>query len=152
VADDPLNKIPVDPPIPPDGIDDGIPDLSEDLETYQWRVRFLELEKQEHELTVERSMLTQRRRYALLLFGVILVWLAFIAVVVFLSGAGSHPNVRIHIWFFRIHLPTATFKLSDSVLIALISTTTINVLGLFYIVARWLFPSKNNEKPAQKEK
>jgi hypothetical protein len=34
------------------------------------------------------------------------------------------------------------FELSDAVLIALITTTTVNVLGLFYIVARWLFPSK----------
>ena len=38
---------------------------------------------------------------------------------------------------------------SDAVIIALITTTTINVLGLFYIVARWLFPQKNsNDKTA----
>jgi hypothetical protein len=59
-----------------------------------------------------------------------------LATVVFLSGASYHPNLKIHFWFFRMHFPAATFKLSDSVLIALISTTTINVLGLFYIVAR----------------
>lgn len=33
--------------------------------------------------------------------------------------------------------------ISYAVMIALITTTTINVLGLFYIVARWLFPQKN---------
>jgi hypothetical protein len=34
------------------------------------------------------------------------------------------------------------FHVSDSVLIALISTTTANVLGLGYIVANYLFPKR----------
>lgn len=37
------------------------------------------------------------------------------------------------------------FTLDPSVLIALVTTTTVNVLGLFYIVARYLFPSENGK-------
>jgi hypothetical protein len=52
-----------------------------------------------------------------------LIWLLAIGVFLFLAGLGK-------------------LKVADSVLIALITTTTANVLGLFYIVARWLFPHK----------
>lgn len=34
------------------------------------------------------------------------------------------------------------FSLSDTVLSVFITTTTINVIGVFYIVAKWLFPLK----------
>jgi hypothetical protein len=34
------------------------------------------------------------------------------------------------------------FKLTDAVLIAAISGTTINVIGIFIIVARYLFPQR----------
>lgn len=35
-----------------------------------------------------------------------------------------------------------SFNLSDAVLITLLSTTTLNVLGIFAIAAKWLFPKK----------
>ncbi len=34
------------------------------------------------------------------------------------------------------------FLLENSVLITLLSTTTANILGLFYIASKWLFPNK----------
>lgn len=36
------------------------------------------------------------------------------------------------------------FELSDTVVLALIGGTTANVVGLFYIVARYLFPRRDN--------
>ncbi|HXL79381.1 MAG TPA: hypothetical protein VN951_00780 [Pyrinomonadaceae bacterium] len=36
------------------------------------------------------------------------------------------------------------FNLSDSVIIAYITSTTVSVLGLFHIAARWLFSSKTS--------
>jgi hypothetical protein len=77
-------------------------------------------------------MLKQRKRYAILLFGLSAVWLIFIGA--FLVFAGIEK-----------------LKVADSVLIALVSTTTANVLGLFYIVARWLFPNKNIESRSKGE-
>lgn len=38
--------------------------------------------------------------------------------------------------------PAPYLKLPESIMIALITTTTINVLGLAFIVANWLFPSE----------
>jgi hypothetical protein len=34
------------------------------------------------------------------------------------------------------------FQLENSILITLLSTTTANILGLFYIASKWLFPNK----------
>jgi hypothetical protein len=101
------------------------PNLGEDLSIFQRKERETALQKKEHELEVERVMLKQRKRYAFLLFGLSAVWLLFIGMFLVLAGMEK-------------------LKVADSVLIALISTTTANVLGLFYIVARWLFPNRNN--------
>lgn len=65
-----------------------------------------------------------RRTYTPYLFYMTVAWLVFVAILVSLSAAGFS-------------------KLTDPVLIALITTTTANVVGLFVIAARWLFPSKN---------
>lgn len=69
------------------------------------------------------AQLSMRETYASRIFKLSAWWLGFIGVVLLLAGAGK-------------------LKLADSVQIALITTTTVNVLGLFYIVARWLFPNK----------
>ena len=48
-------------------------------------------------------------------------------------------------WLFWIVLLVSTSKclhLDNSVLITLLTTTTINVLGLVFIVSRYLFPDK----------
>ena len=41
-----------------------------------------------------------------------------------------------------IQSQTTEHHLSDTVLVALLTTTTINVLGLLYFVANYLFPKK----------
>ncbi len=69
-----------------------------------------------------------RDQYVLKLFRLIVSWL--VIVVVFVALAATSGNY---------------FKLSDSVLIAFITSTTVSVLGLFVIVARWLFPSENDK-------
>jgi anaerobic C4-dicarboxylate transporter len=132
---DPAIEIPAQPV--PEVLDsalekDEVANLDEDLGTYQRKARETSLQKKEHELEVERVMLKQRKRYAILLFGLSAVWLIFIGA--FLVFAGIEK-----------------LKVADSVLIALVSTTTANVLGLFYIVARWLFPNKNIESRSKGE-
>lgn len=77
------------------------------------------------------AQLKMRELYASRIFKLSAGWLSFIGLVLLLAGLGK-------------------LKVADSVQIALITTTTINVLGLFYIVARWLFPNKgNNDLPTQ---
>jgi len=71
-----------------------------------------------------------RKKYANRLFWLVVGWL--IAVLVFIALAG-----------FKIK----GFTLSDKVIIAFITSTTINVIGLFLVPARWLFPSKPKDAP-----
>jgi hypothetical protein len=67
-----------------------------------------------------------RRTYTPYLFYMTVGWLVFVALLVTASSIGwSH--------------------LTDAVLIALITTTTTNVIGMFLIAARWLFPSKGQK-------
>lgn len=102
-----------------------IVDLGTDLDAIKLQISLTEVERKKHELEVERVMLPERKNYASRLFNLSVYWLLFIAGFLLLAGLEK-------------------LKVADSVLIALITTTTANVLGLFYIVARWLFPHKNN--------
>jgi len=64
-----------------------------------------------------------RKLYAGLIYTLVVLWLGFILWIVIATGSG---------WY----------KLSDTVLVALITTTTLNVLGLFLVVTQYLFPKK----------
>ena len=65
-----------------------------------------------------------RKIYSKLLFWVLILWLIAILVVFVLIGR------KILLY-------------ADSVIIAFITTTTMNVIGIYLIVARYLFPSKS---------
>lgn len=75
----------------------------------------------------------------LLLFSLIVAWLVCILTFVYWTGtpANWHPGAKNH--------EIVILKLSDQVILALIGATTVNVLGLFYIAARWLYGEK--QKP-----
>lgn len=96
------------------------PDLSRDLSEHKrdfFRQKLRE-DRDTHEL---------RLKYSNRIFCLVCMWLACVVVSVFMSGFN----------FFG-------FKLSDTVLITFITSTTVSVLGLFIIVAKWMFP--NNHK------
>lgn len=103
------------------------PDLSEDLEEHKLRY---EVETLKQQVVEARDTHNLRVGYSKKLFWLVCTWLACVAVAVGLSGFGA--------W---------GFKLSDAVLIAFITTTTVNVVGLFIVVAKWLFPAKNGQQP-----
>jgi hypothetical protein len=71
--------------------------------------------------------LNQRRNYARLLFGILAVWLFCILAILGLEGFGYMG-----------------FDLEASVLIAALGTTTGNVIALFVVVARYIFPRNNS--------
>lgn len=54
----------------------------------------------------------------------VIVWIAFIIFMIFFTGTGY-------------------IRLSDTVLITLITGTSVNIIGLIIIVARHLFPEKS---------
>ena len=71
------------------------------------------------------SYLDLQHVFAYLLFGLVSTWLLAVIITIFLCGF-AYRN----------------FKLNDSVLIAFITSTTTSVIGLFLLVARWLFGNK----------
>lgn len=74
--------------------------------------------------------IAERKKYAHFFFLLACSWLVAICVFLLLQGFGS-------VWFGRF-----PFKLSESVLLALIGSTTVNVLGILYVVANYLFPKR----------
>lgn len=69
----------------------------------------------------------QRKMFADRIFSLVTCYLLFVFFLVFFSGSG----------FGRM-------SISDNVLIAILTTMTVNVIGLLVIVARYLFPSKSH--------
>ncbi|HJP94430.1 MAG TPA: hypothetical protein VJ875_20890 [Pyrinomonadaceae bacterium] len=65
-----------------------------------------------------------RKQYIPNLFILTVAWLVTVIVIVWRAAEGT------------------PFYLSDNVLVALITSTTVNVIGIFVIAARWLFPHK----------
>ena len=64
-----------------------------------------------------------RRRYGNVILCLTFLWITAVLVVVFMQGYSTNG-----------------FTLPDSVLMLLLGTTTANVIGLFIIVANYLFP------------
>lgn len=90
-----------------------------------------ELEKQALELQLLKAQIRKfeddnegRKEFSRSIFAVMVIWMFFVLMIVIQSANGK-------------------WHLSDSVLIALITTTTANVIGTFIIVANYLF---NKEK------
>jgi len=77
----------------------------------------------------EKQDVHARGEFAPRLFVLACLWIGFVGAIVlaqgFSEGTGHH--------FFR---------LNDNVLIALLGSTTLNVIGLFYAVAKYLFPER----------
>lgn len=129
-----LDEIPEVGEVPESHAEDKF-NYAEDLEKLKYREKLNAVLKIEHELIEAKTMLTQRQVYAALLLALSVIWLGFIGKFMWHFGEVTVPPQRLDIPQVR--------PVSDSVLIALITTTTINVLGLFYVVARWLFPDKS---------
>jgi hypothetical protein len=99
----------------------------------------LEMAYRQQEVLDAEQARNQRRDYASKLFNLITCWLVFVGLV--LMAASGNVVTPCY---------TLGLKISDPVLIALLTTTTFNVLGLFVIVAKGLFPSKDRSGRIQK--
>lgn len=101
--------------------------IGPDAPDSETRVEEKDLDAQERQLhlTSTQQDIAERRKYAGRVFWLVVFWIAGIFVLLLCEGFSS----------------TTTFHLDDSVLIAAIGGTTINVIGIFIVVARYLFPS-----------
>ena len=100
-------------------------------------LKTLELEERAARLAKLNQDLELREKYSGKLFDLIKYWLAAIFLLLLLQG------------FVGVH---GYFALSDKVLITIIGGTTINVLGLFAIVANYIFPKESSRTRIIKKK
>jgi len=123
---------------------------SESYYEYEERINRAKADREEERVKILQQDRQERQKYAKYLFKLICAWLLGIYSIIMLAGFGATvarfdmsdvPVVK------RLEFKPS-FKLSDAVLLALIGGTTINVLGLFVIVANYLFNSpKDPEDP-----
>lgn len=88
--------------------------------------RRIDLEKEKAHVDSLKQDIEARKRYSNKIFTLVSFWLVAILLIVALNSL--------------------CFHLTDTVILALIGGTTINVLGLFLVVANYLFP-KNGKVP-----
>jgi hypothetical protein len=100
---------------------DPVPDLSLDLEEHRLSFEIDCLQQELNELKDNHQL---RLTYTARIFWLVVAWLACVVASIIMSGLAA--------WGFH---------LSDGVLIAFITSTTVNVVGLFVLVAKWMFPS-----------
>ncbi len=102
------------------------------IENQKLQIENQGLELQNQRLKDQNLRLTElhdtRKQYVGRLFWLITAWLAGVIALVTLTA--TLKNI---------------FTLADSVLIAFITSTTVSVIALFVIVAKWLFPSANDK-------
>jgi len=106
----------------------GLPDLSLDLNEHKLQCEVDALRQQITEASDTHQL---RIAYANKIFWLVCIWLACVIGSILLAG-----------------FQTSGFVLTEKVLITFIASTTLNVLGLFAIVAKWMFP-QNGKQPAQ---
>ncbi len=99
-------------------------DLSLPLQTHKQIVEIRRIYQELKEVGDKHAL---RVRFSWCIFGLLCVWLALVVVCVFMAG-----------------FKTRGFVLSEKVLITFITSTTIDVIGVFGIAAKWIYP-----KPVQ---
>jgi hypothetical protein len=72
----------------------------------------------------------ERKKYAKWLLVLACTWIVIVALLLTLQGFCSHG------------CGSVKFSLDDSVLLAAIGSTTANIVGILYVVAKYLFPKK----------
>jgi hypothetical protein len=78
-----------------------------------------------HTAGIEQDI-KERKKYAHRIFCLISAWLISIFILLIVDGLGKYLG----------------FSLTDAVMLAVIGSTTVNVLGIFYIVTHYLFPQR----------
>ncbi len=85
----------------------------------------IDRDKARAEVAGLRQNIKERKKYASLIFRLICGWVAAVFLLLILQGFGARVK----------------FSLPEPVILAFIGGTSLNVLGLFYIVAHYLFPN-----------
>lgn len=102
------------------------PDLKTRLEEVSYELSQAKTQLAKAKVRSLEQDIEERKKYAAHIFKLICWWVIGLFVLLLLTGWGR----------------ALRFTLSQPVLLAIVGSTTLNVLGLFYIVAHYLFPDK----------
>jgi predicted anti-sigma-YlaC factor YlaD len=101
-------------------------------------------QKHRADMKAQKQNRRERKKYARYIFWMVANWLIAILIVVLLNGFKTF-NFKATIaslpWIISTDFGL-NFNLTDAVLIALITTTTINVAAFFLAVTQYLFPKQ----------
>jgi hypothetical protein len=117
-------------------------------EDYERRINKAKADREEEIVRILQQDRLERQKYAKYLFNLICFWLLGIFTIIIFSGLNA-STIRLNyqdLPVVRRVEGVPKFELSDGVLLALIGGTTINVLGLFVIVANYLFNSPKDPR------
>ncbi|SOD97111.1 hypothetical protein [Spirosoma fluviale] len=109
-------------------------------------------DKAQAELASYLQDMHERRKFARYIFWMVALWLLGIFSVVVFKGLKSFKTVmviKLNETYRLIADIAFDFDLSDTVMVALITTTTINVAAFFLAVTKYLFPSKPESSQSQ---
>ena len=101
-----------------------VPDLPKPSEAVR-EYSDLEAEHYKTHTTGLKQDIAERKTYAYRIFVLICCWLIAVFLLLIAEGFAFHG-----------------FALSNAVVLAVIGSTTVNVLGIFYIVTHYLFPKR----------
>jgi hypothetical protein len=112
------------------------PDPSKSLDEYRTARLEAELNELRRQYEERKDLHGIRTRHAWLLFYLTVAWVVIVWLVILLQGFGQ--------WFFPTPPLTPNqfylkFKLSDTVIVAFMTSTTATVLGLYGIAAYWMY-------------
>ena len=91
-------------------------------------IQVVALQKQISELRSYDQDTEERKRFALRIFILTCIWLTIVMLVVLANGFGTAGLIP--------------FRLSDPIVLGLIGSTTLNIVGVFLVVANYLFPKR----------
>lgn len=126
------------------------PDPSKSLDEYRTARLEAELNELKRQYEERKDLHGIRTKHAWLLFYLTVAWIVIVWIVILLQGFGQ--------WFFPTPPLTPNqfylkFKLSDTVTVAFMTSTTATVLGLYGIAAYWMYGNgKLKEEKGKTEK
>lgn len=104
-------------------------------------IKKLRTQQLQNKISEDSDLHGIRKSYTGKLFILTLSWLTVVTVLVFLTGLRTpifnNPQCGQECY---------GYILSENILIAFITSTTATVIGIFIIVAKWLFPSPPNDE------
>ena len=121
-------------------------DLKSTVESLTTAIEKIDTRSGDLKNDLQEQLLDMRETYARKAYRFVWLWSLALVVILILDGS-KYPSLKI--WFVQIE--PAEFHLDSNVLIALITGVTVNIVAVFIVVMRNLFPSAQKDEEKKSE-